>query len=142
MFQFISMGSWCNTRLDTDCSRNRYIIFLNCLLCPVSLTYSSEIGLVHSTTKWPDTGCVCSVHFTQFFTITILSFQEYLSEYFNCIRYQEIRTDEQILALKAALWAVGHIGSSLWGISLLDEENIVPEMIKLCEESGVFSIRG
>ncbi|XP_064626915.1 rapamycin-insensitive companion of mTOR-like isoform X2 [Lineus longissimus] len=72
----------------------------------------------------------------------LLRKQEYLLEYFNCIRYQAIRTEEQILALKAALWAVGHIGSSQWGIALLEEENIVPEMIKLCEESGVFSIRG
>ena len=36
----------------------------------------------------------------------------------------------------------GHIGSSVWGLSILIEENIVPGIIKLAEECGVFSIRG
>ncbi len=36
----------------------------------------------------------------------------------------------------------GHIGSSVWGLSMLVEENIVPIIIKIAEECGVFSVRG
>ena len=36
----------------------------------------------------------------------------------------------------------GHIGRCVWGIGLLHDENIIPEIIKLAEESGVFSVRG
>ena len=36
----------------------------------------------------------------------------------------------------------GHLGSSVWGLALLIEENIVPDIIKLAEECGVFSVRG
>ena len=34
------------------------------------------------------------------------------------------------------------MGTSVWGINLLQEQNIIPEIIKLAEECGVFSIRG
>ena len=36
----------------------------------------------------------------------------------------------------------GHVGSSAYGVSLLEDENMVPELIRLAEECGVFSIRG
>lgn len=36
----------------------------------------------------------------------------------------------------------GHVGSSAYGVSLLEEESMVPELIRLAEECGVFSIRG
>ncbi|KAK3609904.1 hypothetical protein CHS0354_036667 [Potamilus streckersoni] len=72
----------------------------------------------------------------------LLRQQEHVSEYFHCIRCQELQTAEDILKLKSALWAVGHIGTSSWGISWLQELKIVPEIIRLAEESGVFSVRG
>ncbi|KAL3868472.1 hypothetical protein ACJMK2_041273 [Sinanodonta woodiana] len=72
----------------------------------------------------------------------LLRQQEYINEYFHCIRCQELQTAEDIVKLKSALWAVGHIGTSSWGISWLQELKIVPEIIRLAEESGVFSVRG
>ncbi|XP_069128220.1 rapamycin-insensitive companion of mTOR-like isoform X2 [Argopecten irradians] len=72
----------------------------------------------------------------------LLRQQECVEEYFQCIRCQELMTDEDNMKLKTALWAVGHIGSSTWGIGWLDEERLFPEIIRLAEECGVFSIRG
>ncbi|XP_060081851.1 uncharacterized protein LOC132561136 [Ylistrum balloti] len=72
----------------------------------------------------------------------LLRQQEYVEEYFQCIRCQELMTDEDNVKLKTALWAVGHIGSSTWGVGWLDEERLFPEIIRLAEECGVFSIRG
>lgn len=37
-------------------------------------------------------------------------FQEYLKDYVNCLKYQELVTDEDTLALKTALWAL--VGSA------------------------------
>ena len=34
------------------------------------------------------------------------------------------------------------MGTSVWGLGLLQEENIIPEIIKIAEEIEVFSIRG
>ena len=36
----------------------------------------------------------------------LLAKQDYLHEYFDTIRYQTLQTDEDIVTLKAALWAV------------------------------------
>ncbi|KAK7099628.1 rapamycin-insensitive companion of mTOR-like [Littorina saxatilis] len=65
-----------------------------------------------------------------------------LQEYFSMIHNQDLQMDSEIDKMKEALWAVGHVGSSSYGVSLLEEENMVPELIRLAEECGVFSIRG
>ncbi|XP_074640196.1 rapamycin-insensitive companion of mTOR-like isoform X2 [Tubulanus polymorphus] len=72
----------------------------------------------------------------------LLQNQPYLSEYFETIRYQYAYADDEVLALKTALWAVGHLGSSQWGILMLQDENIVSDIIKLAEESSIFTVRG
>lgn len=36
----------------------------------------------------------------------------------------------------------GHIGTSSWGLEMLQEREIIPDVIKLAEECGVFSMRG
>ncbi|CAH1775574.1 unnamed protein product [Owenia fusiformis] len=72
----------------------------------------------------------------------LLEKQSYLSGYFQCVRFQMLATDDDILKLKTALWVTGHIGTSSWGISLLEEESVITDIIKLAEECGVFSIRG
>ncbi|KAL5015873.1 hypothetical protein ScPMuIL_005462 [Solemya velum] len=72
----------------------------------------------------------------------LLRNQTYMEEYFDCVRCQELCTDDDITKLKTALWIVGHIGTSSWGISWLKEKQILPEIIRLAEECGVYSIRG
>ncbi|XP_052454419.1 rapamycin-insensitive companion of mTOR isoform X2 [Carassius gibelio] len=49
---------------------------------------------------------------------------------------------EGIKQLKAALWALGNIGSSNWGLNLLQEENVIPDIIALAQHCEVLSIRG
>ena len=36
----------------------------------------------------------------------------------------------------------GHISMSSWGVSWLEDERLVPEVIRLAEECAVYSIRG
>ncbi|XP_061116623.1 rapamycin-insensitive companion of mTOR isoform X2 [Conger conger] len=47
-----------------------------------------------------------------------------------------------IKQLKAALWALGNIGSSNWGLNLLQEENVIPDIMALAQHCEVLSIRG
>ncbi|XP_069077437.1 rapamycin-insensitive companion of mTOR isoform X1 [Pleurodeles waltl] len=49
---------------------------------------------------------------------------------------------EGIKQLKAALWALGNIGSSNWGLNLLQEENVIPDIIALAQHCEVLSVRG
>nr|XP_021332070.1 rapamycin-insensitive companion of mTOR isoform X1 [Danio rerio] len=49
---------------------------------------------------------------------------------------------EGVKQLKAALWALGNIGSSNWGLNLLLEENVIPDIIALAQHCEVLSIRG
>ncbi|XP_052775865.1 rapamycin-insensitive companion of mTOR-like isoform X2 [Mya arenaria] len=72
----------------------------------------------------------------------LLRQQTYLEGYFDCIRTFEPQTESEVLQLKTALWAVGHISMSSWGVSWLQDEKIVPEIIRKAEESSVYSIRG
>ncbi|ESO86448.1 hypothetical protein LOTGIDRAFT_129240 [Lottia gigantea] len=72
----------------------------------------------------------------------LLQKQDCIQEYFHTVQALDLITDDDIVKLKTALWAVGSIGMSPLGIKWLEEVNIVPEIIKLAEESGVFSIRG
>ena len=47
-----------------------------------------------------------------------------------------------ILEVKAALWALGHIGSSLAGLDLLHEEDVIVDLVQLAETCDILSIRG
>ncbi|GCC36213.1 hypothetical protein chiPu_0014705 [Chiloscyllium punctatum] len=47
-----------------------------------------------------------------------------------------------IKQLKAALWALGNIGSSNWGLNLLQEENVIPDVIALAHTCEILSVRG
>uniref|UniRef100_A0A673JGQ4 RPTOR independent companion of MTOR, complex 2 a n=1 Tax=Sinocyclocheilus rhinocerous TaxID=307959 RepID=A0A673JGQ4_9TELE len=47
-----------------------------------------------------------------------------------------------IKQLKAALWALGNIGTSNWGLNLLQEENVIPDIVALAHDCEVLSIRG
>ncbi|NP_001267775.1 RPTOR independent companion of MTOR, complex 2 [Aplysia californica] len=74
--------------------------------------------------------------------LELLQKQECIFEYFSCIHNQILHNDADIRTLKTALWAVGHIGLSADGVAWLESENIIPELIRLAEECGVFSVRG
>lgn len=50
--------------------------------------------------------------------------------------------DLPVSALKAALWAVGHVGSSELGIELIQEEFAFKHIVKIAESFDVLSVRG
>uniref|UniRef100_A0A4W6FQT0 RPTOR independent companion of MTOR complex 2 n=1 Tax=Lates calcarifer TaxID=8187 RepID=A0A4W6FQT0_LATCA len=58
------------------------------------------------------------------------------------IRSPMLDTWEGIKQLKAALWALGNIGSSNWGLNLLQEENVIPDILTLAQHCEVLSVRG
>ncbi|XP_071486718.1 rapamycin-insensitive companion of mTOR-like [Diadema antillarum] len=68
--------------------------------------------------------------------------QNHIPEMCEVIRFSDVDSMDNILNLKAALWAVGHTGSTTWGLRLLQQEGIIPDMLRLAEECEVFSIRG
>ncbi|KAK3090902.1 hypothetical protein FSP39_015586 [Pinctada imbricata] len=72
----------------------------------------------------------------------LLQQQECLEDYFQCIKCQNLHSSDDIVKMKEALWVVGHIGTSTWGVNWLEEKDLLPEVIKLAEECGVFSVRG
>ena len=51
-------------------------------------------------------------------------------------------TSDDILNVKSAVWALGHVGSSPGGLELLMKEDIVRELVEMAEESPVLSLRG
>ena len=49
---------------------------------------------------------------------------------------------DDIITFKAAIWALGHIGSAAGGLDLLIKEGVVENLVKLAETCPVLSIRG
>uniref|UniRef100_A0A3B4CFF3 Rapamycin-insensitive companion of mTOR domain-containing protein n=1 Tax=Pygocentrus nattereri TaxID=42514 RepID=A0A3B4CFF3_PYGNA len=70
------------------------------------------------------------------------TFQNVVPDLSYTVRSPVLDTWEGIKQLKAALWALGNIGSSNWGVNLLQEENIIPDIITLAQSCEVLSIRG
>ncbi|XP_041475993.1 rapamycin-insensitive companion of mTOR-like isoform X2 [Lytechinus variegatus] len=68
--------------------------------------------------------------------------QNHIAEMCEVIRFGDVENMDTILNLKASLWALGHTGSTTWGLKLLQQEGIIPDIIRLAEECEVFSIRG
>ncbi|KAA1078672.1 hypothetical protein PGTUg99_011011 [Puccinia graminis f. sp. tritici] len=49
---------------------------------------------------------------------------------------------EVINEVKTALWAIGNIGASVGGLTFLETECVVEDMVSIAESSNVFSVRG
>ncbi|XP_076355898.1 rapamycin-insensitive companion of Tor isoform X1 [Tachypleus tridentatus] len=61
---------------------------------------------------------------------------------FNVIHNAQLDNNHSILQLKAALWAVGHLGTSHLGASHVIEADVLPWIVRLAAEAPVFSVRG
>ncbi|CAB1320062.1 unnamed protein product, partial [Coregonus sp. 'balchen'] len=72
----------------------------------------------------------------------LLEAQSVVPDLSYTVRSPMLDTWEGIKQLKAALWALGNIGSSNWGLNLLQEENIIPDILALAQHCEVLSIRG
>ncbi|XP_067933265.1 rapamycin-insensitive companion of mTOR-like [Watersipora subatra] len=66
----------------------------------------------------------------------------YLSEYFDIVRDECLQEEVDIKQAKAAIWVVGHIGSSVFGLGLLEKQGLLPCLINMAERSHVLTLRG
>jgi rapamycin-insensitive companion of mTOR len=53
-----------------------------------------------------------------------------------------LSNDIPLIKRRAALWAIGHIGSNTYGFRLVKEAKIIKEIVKLAESAEVLSLRG
>uniref|UniRef100_A0A4W2FCR9 RPTOR independent companion of MTOR complex 2 n=2 Tax=Bos TaxID=9903 RepID=A0A4W2FCR9_BOBOX len=72
----------------------------------------------------------------------LLEVQNIITELCHNVRTPDLDKWEEIKKLKASLWALGNIGSSNWGLNLLQEENVIPDILKLAKQCEVLSVRG
>uniref|UniRef100_A0A3B4VII4 RPTOR independent companion of MTOR complex 2 n=1 Tax=Seriola dumerili TaxID=41447 RepID=A0A3B4VII4_SERDU len=72
----------------------------------------------------------------------LLEAQSVVPDLSYTVRSPMLDTWEGIKQLKAALWALGNIGSSNWGLNLLQEENVIPDILTLAQHCEVLSVRG
>ncbi|XP_030197602.1 rapamycin-insensitive companion of mTOR isoform X2 [Gadus morhua] len=72
----------------------------------------------------------------------LLEAQNVLQDLSSVVRSPDLDKWEGIKTLKAALWALGNIGSTNWGVNLLLEEGVVPEVVALAQHCEVLSVRG
>ncbi|XP_047237799.1 rapamycin-insensitive companion of mTOR-like isoform X1 [Girardinichthys multiradiatus] len=72
----------------------------------------------------------------------LLETQNVVPDLSYTVRSPMLDTWEGVKQLKAALWALGHIGSSNWGLNLLQEENVIPDILALAQHCEVLSVRG
>ncbi|CAN9504696.1 unnamed protein product [Ophioblennius macclurei] len=60
----------------------------------------------------------------------------------SLVRHPVLEHWKGIKELKAALWALGHVGSSNWGVKLLQEDGLIPDLVSLAHHCEVLSVRG
>uniref|UniRef100_A0A8C2G6C2 RPTOR independent companion of MTOR, complex 2b n=1 Tax=Cyprinus carpio TaxID=7962 RepID=A0A8C2G6C2_CYPCA len=72
----------------------------------------------------------------------LLEAQNVVSDLSYTVRCPVLDKWDGIKQLKAALWALGNIGTSNWGLNLLQEENVIPDIVALAHDCEVLSIRG
>ncbi|XP_053504126.1 rapamycin-insensitive companion of mTOR isoform X3 [Ictalurus furcatus] len=72
----------------------------------------------------------------------LLEAQNIVPDLSYTVRSPVLDTWEGIKQLKAALWALGNIGTSNWGLNLLQEENVIADIVALAHHCEVLSIRG
>ncbi|XP_055554269.1 rapamycin-insensitive companion of mTOR isoform X1 [Falco biarmicus] len=72
----------------------------------------------------------------------LLESQSVVTDLSYTVRSPMLDKWEGIKQLKAALWALGNIGSSNWGLNLLQEENVIPDIMALAQHCEVLSVRG
>lgn len=65
-----------------------------------------------------------------------------LSKFYDIIRKEDLSTELKRVEVKAALWAVGHVGSTRLGWRLIDESHIISDVVRIASECAVLSIRG
>ncbi|KAK8757785.1 hypothetical protein V5799_004581, partial [Amblyomma americanum] len=65
-----------------------------------------------------------------------------LERHWETILTGDMSTEESLLRLKASLWTAGHVGTSPEGFSLVADADVLPAIVKMAQESPIYSIRG
>ncbi|CAG2101936.1 unnamed protein product [Medioppia subpectinata] len=68
--------------------------------------------------------------------------EDCLSPHYDVIRSPDINTELGIIKLKAALWAVGHVGATHLGFQLISEAEMVLTIARMASQSSILSVRG
>ncbi|PIL22333.1 hypothetical protein GSI_15021 [Ganoderma sinense ZZ0214-1] len=74
----------------------------------------------------------------------VLQEKGHFAEFAHFIRQHGLESEDQdlILKLKSILWAVGNIGATERGLPFLEDEEIIPAILEIAEQSLVLSVRG
>ncbi|KAI0775530.1 Rapamycin-insensitive companion of mTOR, N-term-domain-containing protein [Trametes elegans] len=74
----------------------------------------------------------------------VLQEKGHFAEFAHFIRRHGLESEDQevIFKLKSVLWAVGNIGATERGLPFLEEEEIIPAILEIAEQSLVLSVRG
>ncbi|CAH7686350.1 Rapamycin-insensitive companion of mTOR, middle domain-domain-containing protein, partial [Phakopsora pachyrhizi] len=74
----------------------------------------------------------------------LLNSKGHLKDYVETIKRHGYETFDlnKLSNLKTALWAIGNIGSSVGGLSLLESEDVLKDIVGIAEKGQVFSVRG
>ncbi|KDQ62311.1 hypothetical protein JAAARDRAFT_30208 [Jaapia argillacea MUCL 33604] len=74
----------------------------------------------------------------------VLNEKGHFAEFAHFIRQHGHEDDDAdlILKLKSILWAVGNIGATEGGLPFLEEEEIIPTILEIAEQSLILSVRG
>lgn len=68
--------------------------------------------------------------------------EDCLAPHYAVIRSPDLDSDLGIIKLKAALWAVGHVGATSLGFQLILETEMIPLIIQMVSQSPILSVRG
>jgi len=71
-------------------------------------------------------------------SIKILKESKQIEEF----KKQLINEDTHLMTKRALLWTFGMIGSSDYGVELLEEKEVLEEIVNIAENSGYLSVRG
>ncbi|XP_014664644.1 PREDICTED: rapamycin-insensitive companion of mTOR-like [Priapulus caudatus] len=71
-----------------------------------------------------------------------LTAQTHVNTMLRTLRHARFSNEQDIIELKAALWALCHLGSTVRGVELLIDRAVIPDVIKLAEECPLYSVRG
>lgn len=74
--------------------------------------------------------------------IEYLRGEEQLRQYFETVRRADTCTKESLKATKAALWVVGHVGSTEGGLKILLEKDVIGHVVRAAETNPVLTLRG
>lgn len=74
----------------------------------------------------------------------ILQEKGHFTEFADFIRQHgsESSDTELIMKLKSILWAVGNVGATERGLPFLEEEELIPAVLRIADESPIPSVRG